>query len=417
MGLGKLLTRSTVYTATDTITGAAQTFTVVDNIAPDWTASSAYRGGMSVPGAWRAALLLAGLLAQVPWDGYRKFIGEPEELIEPRPALLEQPNPPRTRFTTLNSAMLDYLWHGNALWVIAAKNAGGWPTAVVPVPAQLVGVRQVTPYVDSPLPVGSLEYKIGRLTLGPNDVIHVMGPCEPGGLRGLGVLEAHMNTLDLAKQQQLMARTIATNHGMPTGVLKSSNPDLQDDEAAKLKSDWKLSQNTVAVLNASTDFTPLSWDPEKLQLVQARQLTLNELELVFGLPPGWLGGMNSARQYSNIEQDAVNLLKFSLAQHLIQFEQTLSLAFPRGTNVRADLDEVLRADTLTRYQAYAIALDKEFMSVDEVRAEEHRAPLPERPKPELPDAFVSQQGQPGIQPGDGNGSNGNMNSNGGGNQP
>src|SRR5688572_55893 len=115
MGLGRLLTRSTQIVSTDTITGATATYFIQDNLGPDWAPSSAYRGGMSIPGAWRAGLLRAGLPGRVPWHAYRKFGGRPEELVEPTPPLLEQPNPPETRMTTFRSLALDYIWHGNAI--------------------------------------------------------------------------------------------------------------------------------------------------------------------------------------------------------------------------------------------------------------------------------------------------------------
>jgi HK97 family phage portal protein len=205
----------------------------------------------------------------------------------------------------------------------------------------------------------------------------------------MGVLEAHMETLNLAASQQRQASAI-TNHGVPTGIIKSANPDLTDGEALQLKATWMANQatRTVQVINADTDFEPLSWNPEQLQLVEARKFTLGELELIFGLPVGWLGGMTNARQYSNIEQDAINLLRFALGGHLARFEQTLSLAFPRGTEVRANLDAILRSDTKTRYEAHRIALgsDAPFLSVDEVREIEHRAPLPD--KPMEPDLFA-----------------------------
>jgi HK97 family phage portal protein len=388
VGLGRLLTRSTRYTATDTVTGATATFTVVDNLGPDWPTSSVFQGGMSIPGAWRAATMLSDLLGQVPWDAWRQPIGGTEVKIEPRPPLLEQPNPPDTRMSTFSSWGLDLIWHGNAVGVVAARNILGWPTAAIPVPAMNVAVRRITPFMDSPLPVGALEYSIGSMKLGSQDLIHIKGPCEPGAVRGMGVLETQLNTLSLAQEQGRQARSVST-HGVPTGILESSNPDLTDDEAADLKANWMRNQQdrTIAVLNPSTKFTPLSWNPEQLQLVEARKMTVNELELIFGLPVGWLGGMNSARQYSNIEQDAVNLLKFSLGGHLARFEQTLSLAFPRGTVARANMDAVLRADTLTRYQAHEIGIRSGFLLVDEARDLEHRAPLPE--KPAQPDEFNS----------------------------
>ncbi|MEH1013055.1 phage portal protein [Micromonospora sp. CPCC 206060] len=383
--LGKLLTRSTRYTATDTVTGESQTFTVVDNIAPDWS-TSGYRGGMSIPGGWRAAVLISDLLGSVPWHAYRQYGGKPLELLEPTPPLLEQPNPPDSRMTTFSSWALDLLWEGNAFGVIAARNAQGWPTAVVPVPASMVGVRRITgPGMSSQIPIGELEYAVGTMRLAAYDVIHIKGPCEPGALRGMGVLEVHLSTLNLAQEQNRQARALS-RHGVPTGVLKSDNVELDEAEARKLKARWMESQRerTIAVLNSTTSFVPLSWNPEELQLVEARRFGLTDFELIFGLPVGWLGGMNSARQYSNIEQDAVNLLKFTLGGHLARFEQTLSLVFPRGTTVKANLDAILRADTLTRYQAHAIGLDKGFLTKDEVRALENRPPLPEPEKPSPP---------------------------------
>jgi len=388
MGLGRLLTRSTRYTATDTVTGASQSYVVLDNLAPDFVGPGSYRGGLSIPGAWRASVLLSDLLGQVPWDAYREYVGSPEEKMVPTPPLLEQPAPPDTRMTTFSSWALDLIWHGNAIGVIAARNYAGWPTAVLPVPAQMCQVRRVTPYMDSPLPVGALEYTVGALkALGSQDVIHIKGPCEPGAVRGMGVLEAHLNTFNLAAEQNKQARSLSS-HGVPTGVLKSSNPDLTETEALDMKAQWLANQSSrsIAVLNASTEFEALSWNPEELQLVEARKMTLTELELVFGLPVGWLGGQTSSRTYANIEQDAANLLKFSLGGHVARFEQTLTLAFPRGTCARANLDAVLRSDTLTRYEAHKIGIEAGFLTIDEAREYEHRPPLPD--KPPMVDAYT-----------------------------
>jgi len=394
MGLGRLLTRSTVYTATDTVTGAMATYTITDGLSPDFISGGTYRGAMGVPGAWRASILLSDLLGQVPWNAYRQFIGQPEERLDPTPPLLEQPSPPDTRMTTFSSLGLDLIYHGNGIGVVAARNFAGWPTAFVPTPAEAVGVRRVPQNDPSPLPPGSIEYAIGDLRLGSQDVIHIKGPCQPGALRGMGVLEAHLSTLNLAAGQQRQAQAI-TNHGVPTGIIESSDPDLSDEEAANLKATWMANQatRTVQVINSQTKFTPLSWNPEELQLVEARKFTLTELELIFGLPVGWLGGMNSARQYSNVEMDAVNLLKFSLNGHLARFEQTFSLAMPRGTQARATVDAVLRADTLTRYQAYAIGLKNKFLATDEVREMEHRPPLPKQPAPMPADGEQDADGQ------------------------
>lgn len=378
MGLGKAFSRRRPPVAEQT--RAITEFAIIDGVAVDGSGETGarYRGGMSIPGAWRASILISDLLGSVPWDAYRQFGDRPVEQLSPTPPLLEQPSPPDTRMTTISSLALDLIWNGNAIEIIVARSPAGWPTATLPVPAELCGVRRVTETSYSPLPVGTIEYNIGGLKYAPWQVIHTKGPCAPGALKGMGVLECHMTggALGLAQEQMRQASNLA-NHGVPTGYIQAENPDTTTDELKALKAGWLQAQRdrTVAALNATTKFQPLSWNPEEMQLVEARRYTLTDLELIFGLPVGWLGGMNSARQYSNIEQDAVNLLKFTLGGHLARFEQARSLAFPRGTTVQANLDAILRADTLTRYQAYAIALDKEFRTVDEIRADEKLPPL------------------------------------------
>lgn len=395
MGLGKILRpravpdqqlRSTQITSTDTVTGATATYFIQDNIAPQWATASGYQGGMGIPGAWRAATLLSDLIGEMPWNAFRSFGDDEEEEIRPRPILLEQPSPPDTRMTTLSSGALDLIWHGNMFGIISARNFAGWPTALVMVPAINVAVRRVGNGDISPFPIGAVEYAIGELRFSSSDVLHVKGPCAPGELRGMGVLEAQWEALQLAKDVQKQAGRIA-NHGVPTGTLESDDEDMTDDEAAALKGKWmaQTAGGGVAVLNPNTRFTPLAWDPEKLQLVESRRMTLGEIELVFGLPVGWLGGMTSARQYSNIEQDAVNLIKFTLQGHVSRIEQAYSLLFPRGTNVHANLDFILRADTLSRYQAYGLATqNKPFMTVEEVRRKERLGPAPELENPPEP---------------------------------
>lgn len=401
MGLGSLFSRSTQYIATDTASGASATFTITDNVSPDWD-TGAYSGGMGLPGAWRASVLLSDLLGGVPWHAYRKRIGDEAPVrLDPTPPFLEQPAPPDPRVTTLSSMALDLIWHGNAIALIASRNREGWPTSYLPVRAENVHVKRVE-YADPvQLPIGSIVYRIGDRWYPADDVLHVKGPCRPGDLRGMGVLENHLNgTLKLAAEQGRQARSLTTS-GVPTGVLKSTDPELEQEDADELKAAWLRSQRdrTIAVLNETTDFTPIAWNPSETQLLEARRFSLHETALLFGLDPSWLGAQGASMTYSNVEQEAVNLVKFSLGGHLARFEQTFTLHMPRGTEAKANLDAVLRADTLTRYQAHAIGISSGFLTDDEVRGLENRPPLtPAQRKAAAPPAPPASAGQgPNVQ--------------------
>ncbi|MBN6037469.1 phage portal protein [Amycolatopsis sp. 195334CR] len=346
---------------------------------------------LGVPGVGRAVTLISDLIGGLPWDAYTTHGREIPEKISPRPMLLEQPNPEEIRMVTFAAWAVDYLLHGNAIGVIAERNALGVPTAVVPVPACRVGVRRAGGQTYAVLPEGAIEYSIGSRTFSSHEVIHVKALAEPGALRGVGVLEAHLNgagALDLAGELARQARNIDGN-GVPTGVLKAMSPDVTEDQLRAAKLAWMTSQRdrTVAALGPGTEFEALAWNPEELQLIEARKFSLLEVANIFGLPPRYLGASSGdSMTYSTSETEAIELLKLSIGGHLTRFEQTLSLAFPRGTQVRADLSVLLRSDTTARYNAYKTGIDAGFLLPSEARAKEDDLPpvegIDHRPRPQ-----------------------------------
>lgn len=388
MGLGELFTRNLKYDVTDTDTGETGSFTIVTGAGafPEWAGAGPYSGAMALPGAWRAATLLADLLGAVPWHGYRDApSGGPATRITPTPALLEQPAPPDTRVTTLSSAGLDYFWHGNAVGLIVARNRSGWPTAVAPKKATATFVRRVEDHDGIPLPTGSVVYQIDGKWYAARDVWHVKGPCEPGALRGMGRLEQFLNgTLALAAEQTRQAGGLADT-AVPSVVMKSLNPDFDRTEAEDLKAAWIRSQRTrrPMVHGPTVEVTPVAWNPTETQLLEARRFSLHEIALMFGLDPSWLGAAQTSRVYSNIEQEAINLLRYSLGGALARFEQAFTAAMPRGTWAKANLDSVMRADTLGRYKAHQIGITAGFLTRDEARGFEDLAPLTAAQKAEL----------------------------------
>lgn len=391
MGLGALFHRDLKVTTEDTVSGETAIHTIVTGTGayPDWSSRGAYRGGMGIPGASRAALLQAGLLGAVPWHAYTGDELGITERVRPTPPLLEQPCPPDTSVVTISSLVLDLIWHGNAVEIITTRDALGYATSTLPVPVEYAHVKRVERGDGIPFPLGNVAYWISPYpaseTSDPStgrwyshhDVIHTKGPCRPGALRGMGVLENHLGTLDLAHEQRRQAAN-ATGQGIPTGTLKSENPDLTGPEAADLKAKWMQAQRdrSVAVLNATTSFEALAWNPKDSQLLEARQFGLHEIALIFGVDPSWLGAAQASRTYSNVEQEGINLRVYSaLADHLARLEAARSAQLPIGMVARANLDAVLRADTLGRYRAHEIGIRNGFLTDDEVRAMEGRRPL------------------------------------------
>lgn len=334
---------------------------------------SLYYDVMSIPAFWRGSNLLADLLAQVDWDAFTSHGRDQEELIDPRPLLLEQPAPPDARYVTYKSQFLDYLINGNAIGVIATRDAANRPTSMWPVPAAWCGVRRVGPGSSSMLPIGAVEYWIAGKSYSADEVIHVKGACAPGALRGFGILEAHFaGAIATAHEQQRQARNMS-RHGVPPGYIKYTGADaIEAEELAEARDDWmrKRDEGGVAALNANLEFSAISWNPDQMQLIEARQLSLNEIANLLGLPSGFVNSTNSggtSLTYSTVDSEALGLLKWTMGGHFVNWEQTLSLCFPRGTRVRADLDHFLRGDTQSRYAAYSTAIGAGFMLRSQAR--------------------------------------------------
>src|SRR3954465_14719258 len=245
MGLGQIFTRDLKIEQTDTLTGAHVTDVIVSGPGgsyPDWSGQGPYRGALQIAAAWRASMLLADLLGRLPWDEDMKpGIADPDDppVNLAVPPVLDRPSPPDTRMCTFSSWGLDALFHGNAVGIYAARDRAGYPTALIPVEADRVWIRRVRRGDNLPYPVGAPAYWIGDAPnwsldpgapghwYGADEVFHVKGPCRPGALRGMGVLESGLTggPLGLAAMLDQQAAGVATA-GVPTVHIKSYDPDF-----------------------------------------------------------------------------------------------------------------------------------------------------------------------------------------------
>jgi len=103
---------------------------------------------------------------------------------------------------------------------------------------------------------------------------------------------------------------------------------------------------------------------------------------MFGIPSQYLSLSieSSGMAYTNTNGDRQKLFEDGLQQYITRIEQALSDLLPRGQFAKFNLTTFLRPDNKTRYEGYAIALDKKFMTVNEVRELEGLPALPDGDK-------------------------------------
>ena len=422
MGLGSIFTRDLKVTQFDTATQEQITDVIVSGPGgsyPNWTPQGPYRGALQIAAAWRASMLLADLLGRLPWDEYKTGTDAADDpdappVKLPVPSVLDRPSPPDTRMVTFSSWGLDALFHGNAVGIYADRDRQGYPTAITPVEADRVWIKRVERADQIPLPLGTPAYWIGDEPnpstapnmpgrwYGPDQVFHVKGPCRPGALRGMGVLEAGLassGALGLAKIQNEQASGVSSS-GVPTVHIRSFDPEFDGTQAGELKAKAIETQRVRSpmVTNALIEVKPLSWNPTETQLLEARRLSLVDIANLFGMDAEWVNAGQVSGTYQNMESKGIDFLRHSAGGWLARFEQALSLLRPRGHWVECNQNAELRADTLQRYQVYEIAIRNGVLTRDECRALERRPKLtPEQRIEALPPSEAHEPaGPPGT---------------------
>ena len=319
---------------------------------------------LSIPGVWRGVNLIANAIGGLPLQDYRNGVR-----IE-TPPILSRPNPPETRIETISAAIAACIIHGNFIALLGAPNATGYPDTIYPIAPERVNLK-----VEN----GRKIWQIDGQIFDQSEVMHVKGFSLPGHHFGVGLLQAQRQGLGTAIALNEYAARYFSGGGQPSGILYSSNPDLDASEAALLKQQWMQHyggrSREPAVLNESTKIEPISDNAGDAQLVESRTFDLTEIANMLGLPAYYLGAPNSSRTYSNIENEQQQLLRFSLAPWMIRFEQAFSDLLPRGQVAKFNVDAFLRTDTLTRYQAHKIGIEGGFLTPDEARALEDLQPI------------------------------------------
>jgi HK97 family phage portal protein len=347
----------------------------------DWSRSSL----LSIPGVWKARMLISQSIGGMPLAAYRGT-----EIVEPLAALLREPAPGEDRANTVAAWVCDLLDHGNAIGIVDGYDAEGRAVSLSPVPCSQVEIRSES---------GRRNYRIGSRVFDQSQVFHAMGTTAPGAIRGMGVIEAHLTTLTRMTAEADYASKAFTS-GVPSGLIRVKDPDLQPEMAAEIKATWMKtfgSGREPAVLSELVDFEPIAWTPSDAQMVEARQLSLTDVANMYNLDPFWLGAPSAPMVYQNVQQAAVQLSRFTLGFWTTVLEAQFSRLIPRGQDARFIRDTILRDDTAARYANYKLGLEGGWLTLEEVRAAEGLPALPEEPpKPVLVPVPLTADGDQGA---------------------
>lgn len=290
--------------------------------------------------------------------------------------LHDEPNPEMTSFVFRETLMTHLLLWGNAYAQII-RNGKGEVVALYPLMPNRMTVDRDSSgrlyykyYRGSDEAIRSKKYEV---ILSPGDVLHIPG-LGFDGLVGYSPIAMAKNAIGLAIATEEYGAKFFANGAAPSGVLEHpgtlKNPD-------KVRESWNATfggshnANKVAVLEEGMKYSPISISPEQAQFLETRKFQINEIARIFRVPPHMVGDLEKS-SFSNIEQQSLEFVKYTLEPWLVRWEQSMarSLLTPsekREYFIKFNVDGLLRGDYASRMSGYATARQNGWMSANDIR--------------------------------------------------
>lgn len=327
---------------------------------------------LSLSMVYRAVSIHIISVKQLGLDVSRTDAETGEETKIATPTIIRRPNPNASRSQFLEQTVGSMAGNGNAYWRLQRDEAGNLRNIEVLNPLDIV--------IKSDRDGNVTRYDYRGRTFKPSEIKHLTLLRIPGTAYGLGPIQAAQSELAGALDLREHANNFFLGPGgQPTGILKTDNA-LTSDTAKSIKDRWEQTQGGtrgIAVLGHGVTYSPVFISPRDAQFIESQEFTTTQIARLFGVPASLMLAAveGNSQTYSNVEQDWIGYVRFSLMQYLIEIEDALTEVLPRGQRVRFNIDALLRSDTKTRYEAHEIGLRAGFLTLPEVRDLEKLAPI------------------------------------------
>ena len=347
------------------------------------------RSAMQMTAVYACVRILSEAIAGLPLHMYRyKDEGGKEKAINHTlyHLLHDEPNPEMTSFVFRETLMTHLLLWGNAYAQII-RNGKGEVIALYPLMPNRMEVNRdangMLYYVyqktsdDAPTLEGS------SVILSPSEVLHVPG-LGFDGLVGYSPIAMAKNAIGLSMAAEEYGAKFYANGAAPSGVLE--HPGVLKDPA-KVRDSWNAAfggssnSDKVAVLEEGLKYTPISISPNEAQFLETRKFQIDEIARIFRVPPHMVGDLEKS-SFSNIEQQSLEFVKYTLDPWVVRWEQSLSRALLSETEKKSyffkfNLEGLLRGDYQSRMQGYSIGIQNGFMCPNDVRELENLDLIPD----------------------------------------
>lgn len=346
------------------------------------------RSAMQMTAVYACVRILSEAIAGLPLHMYRykEDGGKEKALDHPLYLLLhDEPNPEMSSFVFRETLMTHLLLWGNAYAQII-RNGKGEVVALYPLmPNKMTVSRDEAGQLYYTYQKSQEELPKGNnytVILHPSDVLHIPG-LGFDGLVGYSPIAMAKNAIGLAIATEEYGSKFFANGAAPSGVLEHPGT-IKDPQ--RVRESWmsqfggSANSNKIAVLEEGLKYTPISISPEQAQFLETRKFQINEIARIFRVPPHMVGDLEKS-SFSNIEQQSLEFVKYTLDPWVVRWEQSIQRTLltqdeKKTYFVKFNVEGLLRGDYQSRMSGYATARQNGWMSANDIRELENLDRIP-----------------------------------------
>lgn len=209
------------------------------------------------------------------------------------------------------------------------------------------------------------------------------------GIIGLSPISVARESIGLAMAaNEYGARYFANNASVGMALKFPAGVRLGDNAKAFLKESLEKygqleNKFKSIILEDGGDLNQIGMSNEDSQFLESRQFQIEEIARIFRVPAPLIGHpTDNTMAYASAEQLFLSFATYTIRPWVVRLEQSINRYLiperDRGKYfAEFNMSALLRGDTKSRYDAYAVARQWGWMNVDEIRALENMNQLPD----------------------------------------
>lgn len=321
---------------------------------------------LGVPAVWSAVNFIAGTIAGLPLQVYRKT-DEGRERVKGDIAdiLHHVVNDGMSSFEWRKYSFEQVLTGGRSITYIERNNSGAvvnlWPLDPTKVRVQM--------QLD-----GRKTYHTSSRVYEASEVIDVPFMLKANMFEHRGPIGSNKDAIGMAIAASRYGSKAFQSGGIPPAVLQGP---FQSGAAASRASEdvanttLKLAKEgrPIMALPLGHELKSIGLSPENMQLIELQRFSIEQIARIYSLPPVFLQDLTHGT-FSNTEQQDLHFVKHTIKRWVEQFEQEMNLKlFGRKSEfyVEFNVDGLLRGDLKTRMEAHATSIQNGIRTPNEVR--------------------------------------------------